>query len=202
LTGLLVATNNPGKVREFRELLHGLRLVTPAELGLEVRVDETGETFAANAGLKARAFAEAAGLVALADDSGLEVDALGGTPGVLSARYGGPGLDDQGRYRLLLQALERFPEPEARRARFRCVVAAAAPDGRFCQAEGTCEGVITPRPVGTGGFGYDPVFYLPEYDRTMAEVEPVLKNRLSHRAAAVTALRPLLERTFPELLPV
>lgn len=200
MNGLLVATNNPGKVREFRELLSGLCLVTPAELGLDLQVDENGNTFAANAGLKARAFAEAAGRVALADDSGLEVDALGGAPGVQSARYGGPGLNDQGRYRLLLQALERFPEPAARRARFRCVVAAAAPDGRFCQAEGTCEGVIAVRPFGTGGFGYDPVFYLPEHDRTMAEVEPTLKNRLSHRAAAVAALRPMLTSTFPELL--
>jgi XTP/dITP diphosphohydrolase len=119
---------------------------------------------------------------------------------VQSARYGGPGLDDQGRYRLLLQALAGFPEPEARRARFRCVVAAAAPDGRFCQAEGTCEGVIATRPSGTGGFGYDPVFYLPEHDQTMAEVEPALKNRLSHRAVAIAALRPLLAGTFPELL--
>ena len=122
---LLVATNNPGKMREFRTLLADFDLVSPAEIGLSLEVEETGETFAANAALKANAFARAADLIALADDSGLEVDALDRAPGVRSARFGGPDLDDAGRYRLLLEKLAPYPEPAQRTARFRCVIVAA-----------------------------------------------------------------------------
>ncbi|MBI2503305.1 MAG: RdgB/HAM1 family non-canonical purine NTP pyrophosphatase [Candidatus Latescibacteria bacterium] len=196
---LLVATHNAGKLREFRQLLAPLELVSAADLAPDLKVEETGRTFAENALLKARAFAQASGLITLADDSGLEVDALGGAPGVLSARYGGSHLDDQGRCQLLLEALRPFPDPARRRARFRCCLAAWAPDGRHCQAEGTCEGIIAPSPAGEGGFGYDPLFFVPEHWQTIAQLPPQLKNQLSHRARALRALRPLLLQTFPEL---
>ena len=197
---LLVATNNPGKLREFRSLLEGISLVGPAALNLELEVEEDGLTFAANAALKATAFARAADCVALADDSGLEVDALDGAPGIYSARYGNPDLDDMGRCRLLLEQLREFPDPSSRTARFRCCIVADAPDGRPCRAEGTCEGIIAPAPAGDNGFGYDPIFYLPDCRLTAAQISPERKNRLSHRGAAIRAIRPLLLQTFPELV--
>ena len=197
---LLVATGNPGKLREFAALLAPLNLVGPAVLGLNLQVEENGPTFAANALLKARAFARAGSCIALADDSGLEVDALDGAPGVYSARYGGPGLDDAQRCQLLLEKLASVPTAR-RRARFRCCLAATAPDGRTCRAEGTFEGRIAPAPAGSGGFGYDPVFYLPQYDKTLAQLNPEQKNSLSHRGQAIDAIRPLLQQTFPELNP-
>ena len=196
---LLLASNNAGKLCEVRALFADVEVVAPAELGLHLCVEESGQTFAANAELKARAYAAASDQIALADDSGLEVDALGGAPGIYSARYGGPHLDDAGRYQHLLAQLEPYPEPAQRRARFRCVLCAASPDGRQCQAEGTCEGLIAPVPAGTNGFGYDPVFLVPAYAKTMAQLDLKTKNRLSHRAQALTAVRPLLARTFPEL---
>ena len=196
---LLLASNNPGKLREVRALFAEVEVVAPAALGLALDVEESGQTFAANAQLKARAFAAASGQIALADDSGLEVDALDGAPGIYSARYGGPDLDDAGRCQLLLAELAPYPEPAQRRARFRCVLCAASPDGRQCQAEGTCAGLIALSPAGANGFGYDPVFLVPAYAQTMAELDPQIKNRLSHRAQALAALRPLLASTFPEL---
>lgn len=196
---LLVATHNAGKLREFSALLAPLELVSAADLAPGLQVAETGLTFAENAALKARAFAQASGLIALADDSGLEVDALGGAPGVISARYGGPDLDDAGRCRLLLEALRSFPQPAQRRARFRCCLVAWAPDGHHCLAEGSCEGLIAAAPAGRGGFGYDPLFFVPAYQQTMAQLAPQLKNQLSHRARALQTLRPLLLQTFPEL---
>lgn len=196
---LLVATHNAGKLREFQALLAPLELVSAATATPGLTVKETGRTFAENAALKARAFAQASGLITLADDSGLEVDALGGAPGVLSARYGGPHLDDQGRCRLLLEALRPFPEPARRGARFRCCLVAWAPDGRHCQAEGACEGLIAHNPAGEEGFGYDPLFFVPEHHQTMAQLAPQVKNEFSHRARALRALRPLLLQTFPEL---
>ena len=199
MPALLLATNNAGKRREFSRLLDGIEIISPADLGLALEVDETGSTFVANATLKADAFAAAAHHIALADDSGLEVDALDGAPGVLSARYGGPGLDDEGRFRHLLDQIRTVEAP--RTARFRCCLVATAPDGRTCSAEGVCQGVISTTPSGGGGFGYDPVFFLPQYDCTMAEVGAEIKNRISHRAAALHALRPQLARTFPELVP-
>ena len=120
-------------------------------------------------------------------------------PGIYSARYGGPELDDAGRCQRLLAQLAPYPEPAQRRARFRCVLCAVSPDGRQCQAEGTCEGLIAPAPAGTNGFGYDPVFLVPAYAKTMAQLDPHVKNRLSHRAQALAAMRPLLASTFPEL---
>jgi len=191
---LLVATHNPGKVQEYRELLSELPadLVFPAELGLDIRVVESGDSFEENAVLKARAFSQASGFLTLADDSGLEVDALGGAPGVRTARYAGHGASDADRYQLLLHNLEGVPW-EARTARFRCVVALATPDGQLHTAEGRCEGVIALAPSGEHGFGYDPVFYMPEYGCTMAELDSAIKNRVSHRARAVQAAWPILE---------
>jgi XTP/dITP diphosphohydrolase len=195
----MVATHNAGKLREFRQLLTPLELVSAADAAPDLKVEETGATFAENALLKARAFALATGLISLADDSGLEVDALGRAPGVLSARYGGPGLDDAGRCRLLLEALRPFPDAAQRRARFRCSLVAWAPDGRHCQADGVCEGVIAHQPAGDNGFGYDPLFFVPEHGQTMAQLPAQTKNQLSHRARALRALHPLLLQTFPEL---
>lgn len=196
---ILVASNNAGKIREMRALLRPSEVVSPADLDLQLDVEETGSTFAANAELKARAFAEATGLIALADDSGLAVDALDGAPGVLSARYGGPGLDDVDRYRLLLDNMQTFPSAAQRSARFCCAIAAVAPDGRICRAEGTCEGQIAHAASGDHGFGYDPIFFLPEHGCTMAELDASAKNEISHRGRAMAAIAPLLRDTFPEL---
>ena len=192
---LLIATNNPGKVREYRELLADLARVTfPQAEGLVLDVEETGETFEENAQLKAVAFAEASGLLTLADDSGLEVDALGGAPGVRSARYSGPGKSDADRYEKLLAAMAHVP-PGQRSARFRCVVAVAVPGGAIYTAVGACEGQIGYAPRGEFGFGYDPVFIVDGFGgRTMAEIEPDAKNRISHRARALEAVRPVLAR--------
>ncbi|MDA8188794.1 MAG: XTP/dITP diphosphatase [Dehalococcoidales bacterium] len=192
---IVLATNNPGKVREYRELLEGiyLRLVMPAKIGVHIEVEETGSTFAENAIIKARAYARASGLYALADDSGLEVDALGGQPGVLSARYAGAQATDAERVQALLTALKDVP-PDKRSARFRCVIALASPDGDIVTGEGTCEGRISFAPKGTHGFGYDPIFYLPDMGKTMAQIPPEVKNRISHRASAAQAIRPVLSR--------
>lgn len=197
---LLVATNNPGKMREFRQLLAPLAgpVHFPPHLGLVVEVAEVGATYAVNARLKATAYAQAARerdgmppLLVLADDSGLEVDALGGAPGLRSARYS-PGSDTD-RVTYLLQQLAGVP-PAQRGARFRCVIVVAQPDGEIHHAEGVCEGVIAAAPAGSGGFGYDPVFYLPDFGCTMAELPARTKNQVSHRARAVQAALPLLQR--------
>ena len=195
---LLVATNNPGKVKEYEELLAdlpvALEITFPAREGLALEVDETGKTFEENARIKALAFAQASGLLTLADDSGLEVDALDGAPGVRSARYAGPHADDVDRYRKLLAALASIPAGQ-RSARFRCVVALALPDGTVHTADGACEGEIGFAPRGEHGFGYDPVFVVEGYgSRTMAELSPEVKNQISHRARALTAARPILAR--------
>lgn len=190
---LLVATHNRGKLREYRELLRDLpvQLTFLDEVGIADDVPETGQSFEENAVLKARAYAQKSGLLTLADDSGLEVDALGGRPGVHSARYAGPTATDADRIRKLLSELQGVP-PEQRTARFRCVIAVATPDGEVITAEGTVEGVIATEPRGTHGFGYDPIFYLPELGVTMAQLPPAVKNRISHRARAAQAIKPLL----------
>jgi XTP/dITP diphosphohydrolase len=191
---LLVATRNPGKLSEYEELLAGL----PVELtyleseGIAEDVEETGSSFAENAVLKARRYALISGLLTLADDSGLEVDALGGEPGVHSARYAGPGATDEDRYRLLLDKMREVP-PGERSARFRCVIAVAEPEGQTYTVDGVCEGVIAYSPEGEFGFGYDPVFYMPERGKTMAQLPPEEKNQVSHRARAAHAIRPVLE---------
>jgi len=197
LTKLLIATNNPGKVREYEELLgdlSGVEITFPAREGLSLEVVESGQTFEENARLKAGAFCAVSGLPTLADDSGLEVDALDGAPGVRSARYAGPGASDTDRYRTLLAVLAGVP-PDRRSARFRCVVALALPDGQVHTAEGACEGEIGFAPRGEFGFGYDPVFIVAGQEgRTMAELEPEVKNCISHRARAVEAMLPDLPR--------
>jgi XTP/dITP diphosphohydrolase len=197
LTKLLIATNNVGKVREYEALLKdlpGIQITFPAQEGLALDVQETGETFEENARLKALAHAQASGLPTLADDSGLEVDALAGAPGVRSARYAGPRASDQDRYLKLLTELVGVPAAR-RSARFRCVVALALPEGGVHTAEGTCEGEIAFAPRGEFGFGYDPVFIVNGFSgQTLAEVDPKIKNRISHRARAVQAMLPDLRR--------
>jgi XTP/dITP diphosphohydrolase len=192
---LLVATHNSGKVREYARLLAELPLTVTwlAAVNIVEAVEETGATFTENALLKARSYAKIAGCLTWADDSGLEVDALNGRPGIYSARYGGEGLSDTHRYEALLRELEGVPE-ENRTARFRCVVAIAQPDGQAWTAEGTVEGVILKAPRGMNGFGYDPVFYLPDYGASMAELPVEIKNQISHRAIASANARQLVAR--------
>jgi len=192
---LLLATSNQAKVREYRSLLQSLpyELVTLAEQGINTTVSEVGKSLEENARLKATALAGESQLLALADDSGLEVDALGGEPGQLSARYAGEGASDKDRVNYLLARLKGVPWPE-RSARFRCVIAIATPDGgvEFCSGE--CEGFITLEPRGEQGFGYDPVFYLPHLDKTMAELPLEVKNQVSHRGEAARKVNQVLGR--------
>ena len=192
---LLLATNNQAKVREYKALLHNLsfELVTLAEQGITTTVNEVGESLEENARLKANVLAAESQLRALADDSGLEVDALGGEPGKLSARYAGEGASDRDRVNYLLAKLKDVPW-EKRSARFRCVIAVATPRGEVEICSGECRGFITFEPSGDCGFGYDPIFYLPELDKTMAELSLEEKNRISHRGQAVKGVLQLLDR--------
>lgn len=199
MTRLLIATNNEGKLREYGDLLAGLpvQLVSLREAGIDLEVEETGQTFAENAILKASCYARASGLCTLADDSGLEVDALGGEPGVMSSRYAGPQATDADRVRFLLDKMKDVPDDQ-RSARFRCVIAVASPAGKVETSEGIVEGVIASEPRGDQGFGYDPIFYLPEMTRTMAELPPAIKNRISHRARAAVGAKLTIERLLRE----
>lgn len=194
---LLVATRNLGKVRELADMLSDLQVgwLTLDDIALSAEVAETGATFKENAILKASGFAAASGLLTLADDSGLEVDALGGRPGVHTARYGGPGLTPEERYQRLLVELKQVPWAQ-RTARFRCVVALASPRRLIGTAEGVCEGMIAHEPAGQGGFGYDPVFYLVEQQKTMAELPAEVKHQISHRGQAFARIAPLLRRSL------
>jgi XTP/dITP diphosphohydrolase len=194
---LLVATQNAGKMREFRLLLAPAKahLCFPSDLGLDTDVTEDGTTYAENARRKAWAHVRASGLLTLADDSGLEVDAIDGAPGIRSARYA-PG-HDADRVAALLSRLCEVPW-EQRTARFRCIVVIATPAGEFYSAEGVCEGRIAFEPAGQGGFGYDPVFYLPGHDCTMAQLPQQEKNRISHRARAIEAAMPTLRRLLEQ----
>ena len=196
MTRLLLATNNPGKVREMRRLLAGepFEVVTAADLGIALDVVEDGEGYAENAALKARAFAEAGQCLALADDSGIEVDALGG-PGPRSARYGGSGLDDAGRTQLMLREMREVPDGE-RGARYRAVVAIAWPEGRVECFEGAWEGSIGHETRGENGFGYDPIFRTPE-GRSGAELSAEEKDAVSHRGQAVRAAARWLRESGP-----
>ncbi len=190
---LLIATNNKGKIREIRAILQELELelVTPTDLGLELDVEEDGQTYAENAIKKALAFSNASGLTALADDSGLEVDALDGAPGLHSARYAPlPNATDADRRAILLLNLSRKPRPWA--ARFRATVAIASPGRDVTTVEGSCPGEIIPEERGEGGFGYDPIFRLEGLNKTMAELEMDEKNRLSHRGQALRKAIPIL----------
>ena len=190
---LLLGSNNVGKLREMQELLEGVEvaLVTPASIGLRLEVKEDGTTYAENAARKALAFARQSGLLTLADDSGLEVEALEGAPGLRSARFAPqPGATDADRRAYLLQQLRGKPHPWS--ARFRCTVALTNPAGDHFFTEGICPGEIIPQERGDNGFGYDPIFLLPEIGKTMAELSMEEKNRLSHRARAVKAAIPTL----------
>ena len=208
---LLIATNNKGKVEEIQELLKDLdiELVTPADIGLKLDVVEDGKTYAENAGKKAVAFAHASRLISLADDSGLEVDALDGAPGLYSARYGPPlalppflpkmggdggGWTDADRRAYLLQNLQNKPRPWT--AHFHAAIAIAAPDKAAQFAQGQCHGKIIPEERGTGGFGYDPIFFFPKLGWTMAELNMDEKNRLSHRARAIINAKPIIKKIF------
>ena len=192
---LLLATNNQAKVREYRSLLRSIpfELVTLTEQGIATKVSEVGESLEENARLKASILARESQLIALADDSGLEADALGGEPGRLSARYAGENASDRDRVDYLLLRLKDVPW-EKRTACFRCVIAVATPDGdvEFCSGE--CRGFITFEPRGEQGFGYDPVFYLPSLDKTMAELPLEIKNRISHRGQAAREVYRALKR--------
>jgi XTP/dITP diphosphohydrolase len=190
---LLLATNNKGKLRELRAILSDLplELISPAEINLDLDVPEDGLTYAENSTRKALGFQRASGLTCLADDSGLEVDALNGAPGLYSARYSTkPGATDSDRRTHLLKNLKGKPRPWT--ARFRATVAIADIHGNVQIAEGICPGEVIPQERGTGGFGYDPIFLLPETGLTMAELSEETKNRLSHRARAVQAARGIL----------
>jgi len=188
----VLATHNPGKLKEMSAILGalGVEVVSPSDLGLTVDVEETGETFAENAMLKAKAVCGLAGLPAIADDSGLCVDALNGGPGVYSARYGGEGLDDRGRYMLLLNSMRGAP---SRSAHFETAVACAFPNGETLTAAGRCDGAIAFAPMGTGGFGYDPVFLVPEQAKTFGQMTEEEKAALSHRGKALRAFAAGLE---------
>ena len=206
---LLIATNNNGKVIELQDLLKdtGIRLLTPGDINLSLEVDEDGNTYAENSSKKALAFAQASRLISLADDSGLEVDALDGAPGLYSARYAPLSLPplspkmggekeggDADRRALLLQNLKDKPRPW--KAHFHATIAIAKPTGEVVLAEGNCFGEIVPAERGSGGFGYDPIFFIPELNKTMAELDMVEKNHVSHRALAVMKAMPVLKKMF------
>ena len=194
---LLLATSNQGKLREYKSLLQGIpyEIVTLAEQGITTEVDEIGGSLEENARLKATTLANESKLLSLADDSGLEVDALGGEPGPFSRRHAGEDATDADRIDRLLARLKDVPE-DKRTACFRCVIAIAAPDGTIETCSGECRGVITTEPRGYNGFGYDPVFYIPELGKTMAELSPEEKNRISHRARAAEKARELLMKRY------
>lgn len=188
---IIAATKNKNKVREFKEILPDFDIITQEEAGIDLDVEETGTTFSENALLKARAIFEKTGIPALADDSGLEVFALEGAPGVYSARYGGEGLDDRGRLELLLRNMEKIDD-ENRGAQFVCAIAFVTENETY-EAKGVCKGVIIREARGENGFGYDPVFYVPEFGKTTAEMSSEEKNSISHRGKALRALAQMLE---------
>jgi XTP/dITP diphosphohydrolase len=192
---LLLATTNRGKAAEYGDLLKGLdfELVTLDQVGINQAAPEDYSTFEQNARSKAEFYSALSGLITLADDSGLEVDTLNGEPGVRSSRYAGEDATDAERVNFLLNKLRQIPL-EKRTARFRCVIAVAIPGGKTVTFEGKCEGQIALKPAGENGFGYDPVFYLPEYLKTIAEIPSELKNKLSHRGRAAQKARPFLEK--------
>ena len=189
---LVLASKNQKKLVEMRDILShmGVEVCLQSDVGVDVDVEETGTTFEENSLLKARAVMEASGLPAIADDSGLCVDALGGAPGVYSARYGGPGLDDVGRYRLLLENMKGQP----RGAKFVSVITCCFPHGDVLTARGECPGTIAFAPMGEGGFGYDPVFFIPSLKKTFAQLTPEEKNAISHRGKALEQFQKELER--------
>ncbi len=190
---MILASKNPHKLTEMTAILSqlGVEVILESEAGVDVDVEETGETFEENSLLKAKAVMEASGLPAIADDSGLCVTALGGGPGVYSARYGGEGLDDKGRYELVLQGLVGQID---RSAKFVSVITACFPNGDVLTARGECPGLITYAPRGSGTFGYDPIFLVPEKRKTFAEMEGEEKNAISHRGRALQKFKVELEK--------
>ena len=197
MSKLLIATNNSGKQKEIKSLLNDLeiQLVTPSDIGLALNVQEDGNTYQENAAKKARAFAQSSGLISLADDTGLEVEALGNAPGLYSARYAPqPNATDADRRVYLLKNLQSHPQPWV--ARFICMVAIATPDGDLHFSEGICSGEIISHERGNFGFGYDPIFLLPSIGKAMAELSMNEKNGLSHRAKAVISAFPILKNHF------
>ena len=185
---VVLASHNQKKMVEMKAILSqmGVEVLSQAEVGVDLEPEETGTTFEENARIKAQAVMQATGLPAIADDSGLMVDALGGDPGVYSARYGGPGLDDTGRWQLLLKNMAR----ESNRAcKFVSVICCAFPGGGEVMARGECPGILAQGPSGDGGFGYDPIFFLPQLGKTMAQLTPEEKNQISHRARALAGFQ-------------
>ena len=190
---VVLPSHNQKKMVEMKAILSqmGVEVLSQAEVGVDLEPEETGTTFEENARIKAQAVMQATGLPAIADDSGLMVDALGGDPGVYSARYGGPGLDDTGRWQLLLKNMAG----ESNRAcKFVSVICCAFPDGGEVMARGECPGILAQGPSGDGGFGYDPIFYLPQLGKTMAQLTPAEKNQISHRARALAGFQKEWER--------
>ena len=192
---VVLASNNPHKLVEISKITEkfGMELILQSQLGVDIDVEETGTTFEENSFLKAEAVMKATGLPALADDSGIAVDALNGEPGVYSARYGfDESLDDWGRLELLLKNTEHVPDGQ-RQAQFVCVITMVTPDGKTIQARGEIHGELTREPRGENGFGYDPIFYYPPYGKTTAEMAPEEKNAVSHRGNALRVLNDKLK---------
>ena len=192
---LVLASKNKKKIAEMNAILNslGVEVCSQAEAGVDLEVEETGTTFEENSLLKAKAVMQASGMPAIADDSGLCVDALGGAPGVYSARYGGEGLDDVGRYQLLL---ENMKGQSPRTCRFVSVITCCFPDGEVITARGECEGTLAFAPMGEGGFGYDPIFYVPALKKTFAQLSAEEKNAMSHRGKALEIFKEKLEEHF------
>ena len=192
---VILASKNPHKLKEIRKIVepYGIDLVLESDIGVDIEVEETGTTFEENSLLKAKTVMEATGYAALADDSGIAVDALNGEPGIYSARYGfDESLDDWGRLLLLLKNTENVPDGQ-RQAQFVCVITLATPDGKVIQARGEAHGELLREAVGCGGFGYDPIFYYPPLGKTFAELLPEEKNQVSHRAKALKILNEKLK---------
>ena len=198
---VLIATKNKGKAKEFETLFSpkGIKVITLLDIENAIDVEETGSTFEENALLKANAISEIMNMPVLSDDSGLIIDALEGRPGIFSARYAGPAKDDRANYEKVLRELEGVPE-EKRTARFYCAIALVGPNMEPITVSGTCEGVITLEPSGDNGFGYDPVFYVPEKQTTMANLNAEEKNKISHRANALKELEKVLNEKVVEFL--
>lgn len=194
---LLIASTNPGKLREMQAILQYLpiTIIQPADIGVSLHVEEDGDTYQANAKKKALAYCQASGRITLADDSGLEVDALGGAPGLYSARYSPlPGANDADRRVFLLQNLTGYPQPWL--AHFHCTVVIATPGGESFVHDGNCYGQVIAEERGKNGFGYDAIFFLPALGKTMAELDDALKNQISHRAVALRESLASLQKIF------
>lgn len=191
MRNLIVATKNKGKYQEMKEILSGMpfNVISMEDASLDIEIEETGQTFEENALIKAREVSRLTNEIVIADDSGLEIEYLDGAPGIYSSRFAGKGASDEDRNRKLLKLLEEVPF-EKRKARFVCVIAVVYPEGDYFTVKGICEGYIGFEPKGNNGFGYDPLFYIPEYGKTMAEMDPEDKHKISHRGKA---LRLMLE---------